>query len=261
MCGAEHIRRALTLNSRCLIMDCLKITFTPKTVIEDEEKITELFWDYLNCLRNNGQIYNDYTLIKDGVNFIVYATVIEECSLDEKYCSIYALKFKKEIYNLFTSKTEIAGKNMTCDEPCDCKEKPSWYMLYEDYKEQESPVWCGRCHRIFPLYKLLYLEKQEDHWNVGSWKHAYQLVDSLFMNCLSDRFTYRQMNKLDSQLSKHGREICTEFEKIVGIPFFYYVYYHKNTPSKCPSCGGDWKVLDEIVDYKCDKCRIVADNN
>lgn len=33
------------------------------------------------------------------------------------------------------------------------------------------------------------------------------------MYCSSDRFTYRQLNKLDSQLSKIGFDICKELEK------------------------------------------------
>ena len=37
------------------------------------------------------------------------------------------------------------------------------------------------------------------------------------------------------------------------------VFYGKHS-SKCPVCGGDWKQPeDSLFDYKCDKCKIVAD--
>jgi predicted nucleic acid-binding Zn ribbon protein len=83
------------------------------------------------------------------------------------------------------------------------------------------------------------------------------------MACLSDRFTFRQMHKLDSTLSKTGRYICKEFEELTGIPFYYLLfYYQKKPPAACPSCGKDLKAIDKTtnihyLDYKCDKCRLV----
>ena len=134
--------------------------------------------------------------------------------------------------------------------------------------EQESPVHCGNCGDYIPLYKLPFIPSgscsdvyEQEHYRLMEWKKAYRDVDRLFMNCLSDRFTYRQMNKLDSQLSKDGRDICKAYEDVVGIPFYYYVFYYRKTSALCPSCGGDWKINSEktFIDYKCDKCRLVAD--
>ncbi len=81
------------------------------------------------------------------------------------------------------------------------------------------------------------------------------------MACLSDRFTYRQMHNLDSTLSKSGRYICKEFEDLTGTPFYYYLFHHNKTPTACPVCGNDWKLIGEntFIDYKCEKCRLVAD--
>jgi predicted nucleic acid-binding Zn ribbon protein len=142
------------------------------------------------------------------------------------------------------------------------------YMLYTDWADEESPVVCGKCGKSVPLYKLPYLRVEgtngrfeDEHFSTLSWKDMYRAVDKLWMACLSDRFTFRQMHSLDSVLSKKGRYICKEFEQLTGIPFYYYLFHSSKTPAKCPSCGREWKLTGEktFIDYKCDECRLVAD--
>lgn len=89
-------------------------------------------------------------------------------------------------------------------------------------------------------YKFPHIEGEQEHHGILGWKGAYRDVDSLFMYCLSDRFTYRQMNKPDSQLSITEREICKELEEATGAPFYYYLFHYKKTPETCPVCGGEW---------------------
>ena len=88
-------------------------------------------------------------------------------------------------------------------------------MLYTDWADEESPVVCGRCDRSVALYKLPYIRVEgtnghfeDEHFSTLSWKDVYRAVDKLWMACLSDRFTFRQMHSLDSTLSKTGRYIA-----------------------------------------------------
>ena len=249
-------------------MNCIKIIFTPKTPINDEEAITELFWDYLASLYNNGQILGDYLFIKDNGNYFAIVTIPDDDALNDTHNNVYGSKYLDDIKNYFAITKEIIGENMNTDESCDCVEKPEWYMLYTDRGDEESPVVCGRCGKSVPLYRLPYIRVEgtnghfaDEHFRVLSWQKEYKAVDKLWMACLADRFTFRQMNNVDSTLSKAGRYICKEFEDLTGIPFYYYVYHYKKTPATCPSCGGDWKLTDEenFIDFKCDKCRLVAD--
>jgi predicted nucleic acid-binding Zn ribbon protein len=249
-------------------MKSVKLIFSPKVEITDEEMITDLCWDYLGCLYKNGQILKDYLFIKIVDGYIAFVTIPDDGALDDAHNNIYVSKYLDKIKNHFEIDREIIGENLNTGKTCDCAEKPNWYMLYTDWTDEESPVVCGNCGKSVPLYKLPYIRVEgtnghfeQEHFSTLSWKDMYRAVDKLWIACLSDRFTFRQMHSLDSVLSKAGRYICKEIEELTGIPFYYYLFNNRRTPSKCPSCGGNWKLAGEktFIDYKCDMCRLVAD--
>ena len=148
---------------------------------------------------------------------------------------------------------------MAFDEPCCCKE-PSWYVLYTDSTLYESPVVCGDCGKSIPLYKLPHINENE-HYDVLGWQNAYKKVDALWMYGFSDRFTFRYMHDPNSNLSIAGIDICKAFEEKLVKPFYYYLFNMYRTNKTCPVCGADWKIYGEktFVEYKCEKCRLVAD--
>ena len=247
-------------------MNSAKITLTPINPVENEDDVLDLFWDYFGCLYKNGQILKNYEMIKTGNDYTVFVTLPEDDALDEKYNNIYISKYFAQVKDLFEISLEIIGENLNYDQSCACQ-KSSWYMLYTDYAESDSPVVCGDCGKTVPLYKLPHLFNENEHHGVLGWKEAYSEIDGLWLYCLSDRFTYRQLNKLDSQLSKIGLDICKELEKATNIPTYYYLFHSNGlsgkikTPAVCPSCGANWKLTGEktFIGYKCDKCRLVAD--
>jgi predicted nucleic acid-binding Zn ribbon protein len=102
---------------------------------------------------------------------------------------------------------------------------------------------------------------QEEFLQELYWQRDYQNIDSLYVSCLADRFTYRQMNNPNSLLSKNGIEICREFEKATGNPFYYYLANFQKNLTTCPLCGENWQQNEnnKIVDFKCHKCRLVTD--
>lgn len=242
-------------------MNFAKMTFTPLLSIENKENAVDSLWEYLGCLYKNGQILKSYELVTHGSDYIAFMTLPEDDSIDEKYNNLYVTKYLGEVKEHYEVHLDMIGKNLNEENACTCPEPPEWYMLYADYADEESPVVCGRCGHSVPLYKLPHILEQQEHYGVLGWKEAYCHTDNLYMYCLSDRFTYRQMNSPDSRLSKIGRDICQQFEAATGLPFYYYLFYDKNTPKLCPLCGGEWKLNGEktFVDYKCDKCRLVAD--
>ena len=238
----------------------IKITFkkiidTPLT--EDEE---ELLWGYASVLYHNGQAYRDYDLVSSNNEFMLFATIPEKDSLDDKYNNYYATKCLGEVKEHFSIHYEIVGAKMSCVSICKC-ETQEWYMLYAFEGVYESPICCGNCKKPIPLYKFPVTELAKEHFDATSWRKAYSAVDILWMYCLSDRFTYKQMNKPDSALMKVGRELCESYESLTGKPFYLYLYQLYKTRKLCPVCGADWecKDKDSVVGYKCDVCKLVAD--
>ena len=249
-------------------MNCVKISFSPKKVIDDET-MSFPFWDYLAALYHNGQILKDYTLIENNDNYFAYVTIPDNDALDDANNSQYVSKYLTELKGAFEFSTDIVGENVNTGEPCNCIEKPEWYLLHTDYADEESPVKCGRCGNSVPLYSLPKIrvegtdgQFEDDYYSITSWQSEYKYVDKLWMACLSDRFTFRQMNNINSRLSKAGRYICKELEELTSIPFYYYLFKNEKTLDACPSCAQDWKMTKAktVVTYLCDKCRLATGN-
>lgn len=91
-------------------------------------------------------------------------------------------------------------------------------------------------------------------------------MDKLWLNSLSDRFSFRQIADPKTRLSRIGLEICRELEKAAGVPVYYYLHcdgnFGRSFPAVCPSCGGEWRSPESPenygYDYVCEKCRLVA---
>ena len=241
-------------------MNTYKMNFTPNAHIEYNDDILEPIWSYLGCLYKNGQILKDYELIEGNEGLWALVTLPDQEALNTENNNIYVNKYLDAVQAYFDVSSEYLGKNMNQDESCGCKE-PSWYMLYTDWTLSESPVVCGDCGKAVPLYKLPHILNSDEHYGVLGWQKAYKSTDILWMYGLSDRSTFRQMHDPRSQLSRDGISICKAFEEKLGKPFFYYLFNMYRTNKNCPICGSDWKIYGEktFVDYKCEKCRLVAD--
>lgn len=237
-----------------------KITLTPKnSKFKMSEDIEDTIYDYLGCLYKNGQIMLNYELIKEEKVYCAYCKFIEKNSLNNKYNNKYVNERLNKLEEIFDLKIEELGEEIN-NEVCSCK-LPSWYMLHASYLEGETPVICGDCGKSVPLYRLPKIMGQEEYFQELNWQRDYQNVDNLYVSCLSDRFTYRQMSNPNSQLSKKGRKICHEFEKSTNKPFYYYLANLKKNLNRCPICGEEWQNSNnsKTVDFKCEKCRLVTD--
>ncbi len=235
--------------------DFLKMTITFKNDrVEDE---TEFLFDYLSTLYKNGQILKDYQLVKKDNAYYAFLTVPNNDALDPRFNNIYTNKY---LHNIET-KLDYLGENVDISECCCCNE-PSWYMLYTDYASNESPIVCGDCGHEIPLYKIQHITGEEEHFSILSWQKVYKSIDIIWMNCLSDRFSKRQLSDPDSQLSKNGIKICTELENILKKPVFYFLYQQHRMTENCPKYGKNWKKSKrtKTVDFVCDDCRLAIDN-
>jgi len=241
-------------------MNSAKITLSPINPIENENDVIDLFQHYFAFLYRNGQIFKNYEIIKTDNGFVAFVTLPEDNALDENFNNIYVSKYLAQVKELFEISIEIIGENLNYNKSCACK-KSSWYMLYTNSIATDSPVVCGDCNKMIPLYKLPHLFNENEHDSILNWKETYRAIDELWIDSLSDRFTYRQLNNLDSQLSKIGLNICNELEKATNTPTYYYLFQDKKSKEKCPVCGADWKLNGEktFIDYKCEKCRLIAD--
>jgi predicted nucleic acid-binding Zn ribbon protein len=237
------------------LADFYKMTFTFKNnFVEDKE---ETLFDYLSTLYKNGQTYSDYQLVKKDHTYVAYLTVPDKNALDPRFNSTFTNKYLHDI----ETELEHLGENIVTGESCCCNE-PSWYMLYTDFTSNESPIVCGDCGHGIPLYKVQHIMGEEGHFSILSWQKVYKSIDNIWIYCLSDRFSKRQLSDPDSQLSRIGMDICAELEKVLKKPVYYFLYQPGKMTENCPKCGGKWKCSDrtETVDFICNDCRLATDD-
>jgi predicted nucleic acid-binding Zn ribbon protein len=244
----------------------VKITFTPIEKIEITESNSDAdSWDigwYLGDLYRNGQAFKEWLLIFDENKYHAFLFMPEIDSLDEKYCNSPVLRSLEKIKTQFEVAIEVLGKNAYANEICTCNNS-DWYILYARNDYNFSPISCGNCLKMIPIYKFPQIEMPKDCECAVSWENDYTLIDKLWISSGFDRFTYRQMSDVKSALTKSGRNICAAYEKALGKPFYYFLFrsnYSGRKRKKCPACGNAWTLEDDIgiLSFKCDKCRIVS---
>ena len=220
---------------------------------------------YRDSGQTQGQIASQY-ISDDRIVYLPFT--LEKDSLDKKYNNQYVNKHTKtveELCNSIISTKTVGETHEGYTGPCTC-EKPDYYILITNYLTIESPLTCGTCHRSVPLYRIpAYYD--EGYVPILSWETNYISCDSLQMNCeVGERWALRQMQEIDSQLSKQGLEICGKIEDLTSIPTYYYLHNWKKRKGQqllkpCPVCKGKWELetpLHNRYDFKCDNCRIIS---
>lgn len=237
--------------------------FTAKlTWIDDPKKDSsyDITW-LLGSLYKNGNILSKHWSMANKHNTIAaYVSIPEIDSLHEKNFNKY-IKEQSNIYPAY----EILGENIDTDLVCDCK-NPSAYILYTNYYTSESPIICYDCLDPVPLYKIPYINDEDEHLYILTWRDNYQALDKLQMNGLLEKTCEQQLFDRYSELSTQGIEICRELEKVLNKNVFYYLHkmtgdsYEAEISKKCPECGGDWKLKEPeyIFEFKCEKCRLFS---
>ena len=246
-----------------------KMTFTPFEKVEltennvEDMDISGNIWGYLDDLRRNGQIYDkgEALIYNDNV-FQAFLFIPELDSLDKKNCNTYVLKSLACIKEEYEVTSEILGRNSVINTVCSCQDS-SWYILFTRRIYAFSPIVCGDCFKMIPVYRLSHVELPKDCQAEIGWQADYELIDKLWFYSSFDRFTYSQLSRPKSQLSKAGREICAAYEKILDKPFYYFLFYYSDSGrlrKKCPECENDWVLKENIgnLAFKCDKCRLVS---
>ncbi len=149
---------------------------------------------------------------------------------------------------------------------CKCKE-PDFYVLFTHTFNDLSPIECGTCRGVVPIYKLKMLTSDE-RYGIFSWETNYKACDDLQLGCaVGERWATKQMSDPLSQLSKQGIENCRRIKSATGIPAYYYLFNFKNVPEKvdisrkCPSCKHEWLIennLNKFYNFLCKKCNLIS---
>ena len=238
-----------------------QIELIPKTYIHSDAEA--VLWSFLCSLMRNGQILREYTIIKNG-NYFLSVTLPKEDSFDEKYDGVYVRRDRAKVKELFDFRIIPMGENIASQRYCSCQSRPAIEM--ETYHSDiESPFICCGCGRPIVLYEIPFAENREDHFELQCWQDNFSAMDILWIRCLCDRYTGRQLVDPDSALNKQGRELAEHISRQLGIPVYYNLFDDGSKKIKlakignricrvCPKCGETMKYAKLSDDYEIDIC-------
>ncbi|PKH49506.1 DNA-binding protein [Tenacibaculum sp. Bg11-29] len=245
-----------------------RISIEINTKVNKDELIDE-FGLLMSFYRSNGQtqgrIESQYI---ENDKIVCLPFTLEKHSLEKKNNNYYVNKQTEKIENLCNSKLTFKTVGKSYDSyktPCEC-EKSDFYILITNYITIESPVTCGTCNKSVPLYRFP-IYHDYGYLPILSWETNYVSCDSLQMNCeVGERWALNQMQKINSQLSKQGLEICRKIAELTLVPTFYYLHNYKKVKEDqserhCPNCNEKWdlkKQIHDCYDFKCDNCNIIS---
>lgn len=239
--------------------------FEDTTITAVERAVSGLMTE----LKYNGQIIGQEfpTLLKDGY-FISQVLCPEEGSLAYTNHN-KAVKGAISALNnagILQPKISILGQELHSD-TTDPEHQPSWQILYTSYVQTCSPLRCGDHFSPIPLYRIPAVAngcfKQ-----LINWQQDWQACDQLQMNGRSAEFAaLAEIGELTSSLSNRGMALRAKIEQQTGVATYYYLYRvggesaNSEEKRRCPGCNSPWALPEpqhQVIDFKCDNCRIVS---
>lgn len=250
-----------------------RVKVLPKDGVAAPEGVEELLWDFLYALARNGQICRNFTLVRED-NYCAYVTLPKEDSLAAAHDGVYVKQRRAEVEKYFDLSAHISGANAESQPYCTCASHTALEMQTFSF-DCDSVFTCMDCGRPVAMYELPPIEGEGDFCNIENWQENYSAMDKLWLNCLCDRYTGRQLTDPQSALNKQGRQLAAQMAQALGCKVYYNMfddlgYYTKkpkwaNEGGKmlriCPSCGKLMRhyAADNYEVELCDDCNLSSD--
>lgn len=229
---------------------------------ESVERLLAAWW-------KNGQIEDRSwkTAFSSG-GLRVFVSLATPFALESINDNVYATRALDELSKKGIGRPEvrILGVAPESLDSCKCSQRSS-LILFTNYLSEGSPVRCGDCFDLVPLYTLPHTHDHE-HLNLLQWAADYRACDTLQMHCKTgERFGERQLFQHDSSLSRQGRDIASSLADRLGLPVYYFLMKVRGKTMSverkrvCPSCRRPWflpSAWHGIFDFRCESCRLVS---
>ena len=249
-------------------MQTQKIQFNIFDKDKNEQQV-DLLYSLLGSWLQNGQILGEQSPIAETKEcFSVFVNTPDVDSLAVTYDNEYTQENYEKLKKVGLSVPVIDDLGIHPETAClcDCEDCTS-YILFTTFISIESPLRCGDCFGVIPLYKIP-KTSEYGYYDIMAWQSNYQSCDSLQMGCrVGERFGANQMMKFDSPLSRDGLAICQKIQELTQKPVYYYLNKgsarseKEELNRKCLSCGQNWlrkKPLFDLFDFQCENCKLLS---
>ncbi|UPT66954.1 MAG: Zn-ribbon-containing protein [Sphingobacteriales bacterium JAD_PAG50586_3] len=246
-----------------------QISIQVKQGVDLAEAVSQ-FTSLIGSYYQNGQVLHKQlnTYGEDGLITYVAETQ-EEDSLNAKYNNELIKMRIGLLEEHCGNKLEIKllGKSHEEVAVCNCNQR-DFYLLIADHSSVDSPVKCGACFDVIPLYKLP-PHNESGYYEILAWEQNYKGVDTLQINGhAGEEWATEQISNPNSELSIQGRAVCSAIEQNTSVKTYYYLHNGKETTVEeeldavCPACKTPWLLSQPlaggIFPFKCDNCRLVS---
>ena len=224
---------------------------------------------YVYFLERTGQVLKREHMIIEHENTVRIPVLSPEIeAFNAENSTDYALEIRKKIEK--QSRTNIqyvqTGKDEDNFPNYQIPQHSSFYILYYG---QSSPLLCGDTLKGIPLYKIPYTAHNNmDYDNINFWQNDYERLYGLWLG-IYEEFATKELQEVDSEINKIGRELCSIIEKKTGVPTYYFLFNYRSWSKeedarrKCPLTGNNWKIkgatVDDLIAFKCEKSRLVSE--
>lgn len=232
---------------------------------EERDRAADRANDLLSCWYKNGQVLgDDWPLADRGGELEAFVRIPETTSLDDRNHNVYA----KQVLAALVPPApvvELLGAQPGAVATCACRAS-SALAFFTHYLSVAPPIRCLDCFGSVPLYRLPHVHDHE-HLVLLQWAADYRACDTLQMHCTTgERFGERQLSEHDSSLSRNGRTLAGDLERVSGMPVYYHLHKMRGQGLSCelnrmcPSCSAPWRVERTLhgFDFQCGPCRLLS---
>ena len=250
-----------------------QLTFALKNRKSTPDEIGVAIDGLLASFRMNGQICGEQQPIAiTHEGYVATAMIPEKTALKRTHHNVFVRRVLKRLKNAgLAEPVYVIQKDLSGPFYCRCK-RPHSYILYTNRLAIDPPLRCGKCSLPVSLYRIPPTHDKE-YGEIIGWASDYQSYDRLQINCRTpEQIATQELSRLDSDLSRRGREICARIYALTQTPTYYYLYREKGLSMeaererRCPSCGGEWLLPkpwhqfrgNHPFDFKCDHCFLLS---
>lgn len=235
------------------------------TNINKEEELDDIEWLFAMYYRN-GQVLENY-LIEDYIDhYIVTITITDDDALDSKYNNKYV---NDQLKKVKISNIQITVNDALTTDSCHCTDYDRFYLVPSI--DISSPIYCSKCEKEIPLYKLPHYHNDE-YTPILDFIKMYHSLSNLYIYGLKDSYTVNEIMNPKSTFNKLGLKICKTYSKILKKDVLLKInnlHYETLQDSesfieleRCPRCKNDLEEHQNSFLYQkeCKKCKIVYED-
>jgi predicted nucleic acid-binding Zn ribbon protein len=237
---------------------------------QSKSELEDLVQTYLARLLHQGQLCTEYFYAwTDGIlNAYVHIPGPNAHAL--RYHSNYGKETLAEVKKAFGKYPEwklLEDGNRKWSSTW--RRAPFLYLFTHAF-DDEPPFSRGDNGKPVPSYLFSIPDRERE--NIYFWQHTYRHHDNIWLGSGTLEFpAYRELADPNSGLSKDGRDLCRQIEKVTRIPTYYFLmrYWGRRNNEdkrKCPGCGQPWRTKHATEKrtgfwqfaFQCHKCRLVS---